>query len=323
MNPIPMLLEPAGKDYLWGGSRLKTEYGKNLPLDPLAETWECSAHPDGTSRIASGPLKGRSLSDVLEEHPEWMGTKVPGGAGFPVLVKLIDAKQDLSVQVHPDEEFARLHEGDNGKTEMWYVLEAEPGASLACGFSHEVTEQKVRRAVEKGTLSRYLNRTPVHKGDVFYIPPGTVHAIGAGLVIAEIQRSSNVTYRVYDYDRVDRNGKKRDLHIDKALQVMNRGTGMDLRQKPRKVSYYPGCSREILCRCRYFETERITVNLGFAFSVTDASFQVLLCTEGEGGISTDELTRPLRFHKGECFFLPAGTGRCHVIGTCGLLKVRC
>ena len=323
MNPEPLLLAPSGKDYLWGGNRLKSEYGKNLFLDPLAESWECSVHPDGPSRIDSGSLKGRLLSDVLAEHTEWMGSKVPEGKGFPVLVKFIDAAKDLSVQVHPDDEYARIYENDNGKTEMWYVLEAEPGASLACGFSHDVTKEQILNSLKIGTLSRYLNRTPVYKGDVFFIPPGTVHAIGAGLLIAEIQESSNVTYRVYDYDRVDKNGRKRELHVEKALEVMNLNTGADLRQKPRKVNYYPGCSRELLCRCRYFETELIVVSLGFAFSVTDTSFQILLCVDGEGGISTDEMFRPLRFHKGECIFLPANTGRCHVIGTCRMLKLRC
>ncbi len=323
MNPEPILLEPAGKDYLWGGTLLKTEYRKNIPLDPLAETWECSAHPDGPSRIASGALRGQLLPDVLAEHPDWMGSKVPEGSGFPVLAKLIDAKKDLSVQVHPDDAFAMEYEQDNGKTEMWYVLEAEPGASLACGFNHDVTRDRILRGIEEGTLSRYLNRTPVHKGDVFFIPPGTVHAIGAGLLIAEIQQSSNVTYRVYDYDRVDKNGRKRELHIEKALQVMNLKAGESLRQKPRKVNYYYGCSREILCRCKYFETELIIVQLGFAFSVLETSFQILLCVEGEGGISTDTMTRPLRFHKGDCIFLPADTGRCHVLGTCRILKVRC
>lgn len=323
MNLEPVLLNPAGKDYLWGGSRLKTEYGKDLPMDPLAETWECSAHPDGSSQIASGLYRGRPLLDVLKDHPEWMGSKVTESTGFPVLVKLIDAKQDLSVQVHPDDAFARQVEADNGKTEMWYVLEADPGARLACGFSHEVTKQQVRNAIEEGNLTRYLNHTPVHRGDVFFIPPGTVHAIGGGLLIAEIQQSSNITYRVYDYDRVGKDGKKRELHIEKALEVMDLRAGRDLKQKPRHVSYYPGCSREILCRCQYFETERIEVNLGFAFSVRETSFQVLLCTEGEAGISTDTMLRPLRFHRGECIFLPAGVGRCHVIGTCELLKVRC
>ena len=323
MKMEPMLLYPSGKDYLWGGSRLKTEYGKDLALEPLAETWECSAHPDGPSRIASGPYRGRSFLDVLNSHPEWIGSKTPAGEGLPVLVKMIDAKNDLSVQVHPDDSFARREEGDNGKTEMWYVLEAEENAHLACGFSHEVTKQQVQKAVEDGNLIRYLNHTPVHRGDVFFIPPGTVHAIGAGLLIVEIQQSSNVTYRVYDYDRVGKDGKKRELHIGKALQVMDYRAGQDLKQKPRNVRYYPGCSREILCRCQYFEVERIVVDMGFAFSVRDTSFQILFCADGEAGINTDSMTRPLRFHRGECLFLPAGTGRCHVIGTCELLKVRC
>lgn len=323
MRAEPMLLSPVGKDYLWGGTKLRSEYGKDLPQDPLAESWECSVHPDGPSLIASGACKGMLLPDALRAHPEWLGDKIPDGGGLPVLVKLIDAKDDLSVQVHPDDTYAWENENDNGKTEMWYVLEAEPGASLACGFSHDVSQEQIRKGIEAGDLIKYLNVTPVHKGDVFFIPPGTVHAIGAGLLIAEIQESSNVTYRVYDYDRVGKDGKKRQLHIEQALKVLNMKTGESLRQKPRKVNYYPGCSREILCRCSYFETERIVVSLGLAFSVTENSFQILLCTDGEGGISTDSMPRPLRFHKGECIFLPANTGRCHVIGSCELLKVRC
>ncbi len=323
MTPEPFLLAPEGKDYLWGGSRLKTEYGKDLPQEPLAESWECSVHPDGPSRIASGVWKGELFPDVLKQHPEWMGSKVPEGSGFPVLVKLIDAKLDLSVQVHPDDEFARVYEGDNGKTEMWYVLEAEPGASLACGFSHDVTRAQILEGMKKGTLSRYLNSTPVHRGDVFFIPPGTVHAIGAGLLVAEIQQSSNVTYRVYDYDRIDQHGRKRQLHVDKALQVLNMRAGDSLRQKPRKVNYYPGCSRELLCRCRYFETELIIVSTGFSFSVTETSFQILLCIEGSGTLYSDTMTEPLRYDKGKCIFVPANSGRCHVDGVCRMLKVRC
>lgn len=331
----PMLLRPAGKDYLWGGEKLREEYGKEIndregvPLHPLAETWECSVHPDGPSTVASGEYKSELLSQLLSEKPEYLGSKVTDQT-LPVLIKFIDAKRDLSVQVHPDDEYARTHEltdeglPEKGKTEMWYVLEAEEGASLVCGFNHDVNPGAVNAAIEKGTLTRYLKKTPVHKGDVFFITPGTIHAIGGGILLAEIQESSNVTYRVYDYDRIDpKTGKKRELHVKKALEVLDYHTGAELRQKPRKVNYYPGCSRELLCRCRYFETERIIVSLGFSFTVRESSFQVLLVTDGEGGIGIDEMRRPLRFQKGDCIFIPAGTGRCHVIGTCSLLKIRC
>lgn len=317
----PMLLKPVGKDYLWGGTRLKTEFNKDLDVTPLAESWECSVHPDGQSVVSNGDYKGRTLADVLSEHSDYLGTKTDGE--MPILAKFIDAKLDLSVQVHPDDEYAREHEHQNGKSEMWYVLDALPGASLVIGFAHDVTEVQLRDAVEAGNLSKHLQKIPVKKGDIFFIPAGLVHAIGAGTLIAEIQESSNVTYRVYDYNRTDKNGKKRELHFDKALDVMNMRASPPVVQHARLLRYYPGCSREILCRCKYFETERIQVSKAFAFSVFNTSFQVLLCIDGSGGIETENIHKPLRFKKGDCVFLPAGLGRCHIVGEVELLKIRC
>lgn len=323
-----MKLRPVGKDYLWGGTRLREEYGKKIDMTPLAETWECSVHPDGPSVVINGEYKGKTLADVLKDHPEYLGTKVSSGcedkeAELPVLIKFIDAKKDLSVQVHPNDEYARIHEGDNGKTEMWYVLDAEEGASLIYGFQHKVTAEILKKAVETGTLDRHLQKVKVHKGDVYYVPAGTVHGIGAGIMVAEIQESSNVTYRVYDYDRMDKNGKKRELHFDKSVKVMNMEVAPDVKQKPRMVKYYPGCSRELLCRCKYFETERVQVTKGCAFTVGETSFQVLLCLDGNAGLETPVQTRPMRFSKGDCIFIPAGIGRCYVVGEATLLKVRC
>lgn len=316
-------LIPAGKDYLWGGTRLRDEYGKKIDLTPLAETWECSVHPDGPSHIMNGEFKGRTLADVLKSHPEYLGTKVKNG-GLPILVKFIDAKKDLSVQVHPNDEYAWKHEHQNGKTEMWYVIDADEGASLIYGFQHKVTPEILKEAVNTGTLDKHLQKIEVHKGDVFYVPAGTVHGIGAGILIAEIQESSNVTYRVYDYNRVDKNGKKRELHFDKAIQVMSMGIAPEAKQKSRLVKHYPGCSRELLCRCKYFETERIQVTKGFSFSVKEESFQILMCLDGYGQVETmDADQKPVRFSKGETLFLPAGLGRCLVVGDAMVLKIRC
>lgn len=324
MSASPILLCPTGKDYLWGGERLKTEYDKNIDLSPLAETWECSAHPDGPSYVAAGEYKGRTLKELVDEHTEWLGTKCNPQKGFPILIKFIDAAKDLSVQVHPSDEYAMLHEkGQNGKTEMWYVLDAVPGARLVWGFEHKVTTELLRKNIAEGTLSNDLHYVPAHKGDVFLIESGTVHAIGAGIILAEIQESSNLTYRLYDYNRIGKDGKKRELHFDKAVQVLNMDPITYTEQAHRAVRYYYGCSRELLCRCKYFETEKIQVTKGFSFSVFNTSFQVLLCTDGEGGLETDGSNRPLRFQKGNCIFLPAGIGRSHVIGRCDLLKVRC
>lgn len=318
-----MKLQPTGKDYLWGGTRLRDDYGKKIDITPLAETWECSVHPDGPSVVANGEFKGQTLSTVLKQHPEYLGTKVKNGE-LPVLVKFIDAKKDLSVQVHPDDEYAQEHEGDNGKTEMWYVIDADEGASLIYGFKHKMTEEILRKAVESGTLDKHLQKVEVHKGDTYYVRAGTVHGIGKGILIAEIQESSNVTYRVYDYDRVDKNGQKRELHFDKAVQVMDMDVAPDVKQNPRLTKHYPGCSRELLCRCKYFETERIQVSKGFSFSVREESFQVLMCLDGYGQVETmDAEQKPMRFSKGETLFLPAELGRCQVVGDATVLKIRC
>lgn len=319
-----MKLLPAGKDYLWGGTRLREEYGKKIDMEPLAETWECSVHPDGESIVANGSYTGETLARVLKEHPEYLGDKVGEQKELPILIKFIDAKKDLSVQVHPDDAYARIHENQNGKTEMWYVMDAREGASLIYGFAHPVTPELLRDAVEKGTLSKHLQKIPVQKGDVYYVPAGMVHGIGEGILVAEIQESSNVTYRVYDYDRIDKNGRKRELQFDKAVEVMDMREAPLLHRKPRMIHYYPGCSRELLCRCEYFETERIQMSRGMAFSVLGSSFQVLLCLEGEGEVeSSIGNQRPVRFAKGDCLFLPAGLGRCHILGEAVLLKTRC
>ena len=317
MMKYPLFLSPAGKNYLWGGERLKTEYGKKIDLEPLAETWECSAHPDGPSVVVNGEYRGKTLIEVINEHPEYLGTKCNQNEGFPILIKFIDAAKDLSVQVHPDDEYAKEHEGDRGKTEMWYVLDAKDGAELVYGFEHLVDEQMLRDAVETGDLSKHLHKVRVHKGDMFYIPAGTVHAIGAGILLAEIQESSNLTYRVYDYDRIGADGKKRELHFDKAVNVMDMQPSGTIRQKSRVVRYYPGCSREIICRCQYFEAERIQCSGSFEFTVRPESYQVVLCIEGKGILGETE------FAKGQCIMLPAGLGRKKIIGQCELIKVRC
>lgn len=317
----PILLTPSGKDYLWGGNRLKTEYGKDIELTPLAETWECSVHPNGPSYAVSGEHKGMTLAEIIQMHPEYVGHK---NNQIPVLIKFIDAAKDLSVQVHPSDEYARKYEnGQNGKTEMWYVLEAKEGAKLVWGFEHKVTKEILEKDITDGTLQNDLHYVSVHKGDVFLIESGTVHAIGEGILLAEIQENSDLTYRLYDYNRRDKDGNLRELHFDKAVQVLNMNPIGDTSQKPRYVRYFYGCSRETLCRCKYFETEKIQVTKGFSFSVMKNSFQVLLCTNGEGGLETDGSNRSLRFQKGSCIFLPAGLGRCHVIGECDLLKIRC
>ena len=233
MQYHPLFLEPSFKNYLWGGMRLKTDFNKQTGLVPLAESWELSCHKDGQSRIANGEFTGVLLWDFLSSHPNAMGTKATSYAYFPLLIKLIDAKDNLSVQVHPDNAYALQNEGESGKTELWYIVDCEEGASLFYGFARAVSKDEFRRHIEDETLPEILNRVPVHKGDVFYIPAGTLHAIGKGILIAEIQQSSNSTYRVYDYGRVATDGNPRPLHIEKALDV----TCLDAAKEDAPVSY--------------------------------------------------------------------------------------
>ncbi|MEE3378485.1 MAG: type I phosphomannose isomerase catalytic subunit [Lachnospiraceae bacterium] len=312
----PMLLAPCGKDYLWGGIRLKELFGKNLDMAPLAETWECSVHPDGPSTVKNGIFAGKTLKEVLDAHPEFLGTKGNPADGLPLLVKFIDAAKDLSIQVHPDDAFAKEFEGSRGKAEMWYVLKAAEGAKIVLGFEHRVNEEILREARKKGDFRRHLHYIPVKAGDAFFVPPGTVHAIGAGIILAEVQESSNLTYRVYDYDRTGADGKMRKLHLDKAFRVMNMNPVMMHGRGGRTVRYETGCSRETLCRCRYFEVEHIRCTERFSFDVRREACQILLCLEGEGTVEGECVKA------GDCLFLPAGYGGTEVRGRIGLLKIR-
>lgn len=321
------MLSPAGKDYLWGGNRLNEDFAKSIELSPLAETWECSTHPDGPSVVAAGEFKGRTLTDVIKAHPEYLGTHPKAGDGLPVLIKLIDAKKDLSVQVHPDDEYAGEHEnGSPGKTEMWYVLDATKDARLIYGFYHDTDEETVRRSLEDGTVEKYLQKVPVQKNDVFFIPAGQVHAIGAGVLIAEIQENSNLTYRLYDYGRVDKTGRQRELHVDKALKVANLKNSSAPRQPMRVLRFQPGVAVELLCRCKYFDVSRVLLNTERVRQMVQVraganSFQVLLCTEGCGVFFWSDTSLP--FYKGDCLFIPANSVQLRIHGKAQMLKVSC
>lgn len=212
-------LKPACKDYLWGGHRLVEEYGIEYDGDILAEAWELSCHPDGPSVITNGEYAGKTLKEFIDEKGmEVLGLHCRRFREFPILTKFIDARDNLSIQVHPGNSYALKNEGQYGKTEMWYVLDAEEGAILYYGFKKEITKEEFARRIKDNTILEVLNAVEVHKGDVLFIESGTLHAIGKGLLIAEIQQNSNVTYRIYDYGRVGKDGKKRDLHIEKALR---------------------------------------------------------------------------------------------------------
>ena len=321
----PFLLKPSGKDYLWGGSRLNDDYVKNIDMSPLAETWECSTHPAGPSFVASGEFEGQTLSEVLQAHPDFLGTHPDSNGDLPVLIKFIDADKDLSVQVHPDDEYAFHHEnGQLGKTEMWYVLDATEDARLIYGFSRDIDKETVRKSIKEGALTKHLNKVPIKKNEVFFIEPGTVHAIGAGTLVAEIQENSNITYRLYDYDRTDKNGNKRELHVEKALEVANLNSNTTPRQPIRKLQYRPGIATELIASCRYFEVNRVIVNTerkqDVVMKADQLSFRTLLCINGCGTLSfCDDY---VNLYKGDCIFIPADSVDIHLHGKMELLDIR-
>ena len=281
--------------------------------------------------VANGSHEGDELQDLIEVYmDELVGEKVfeVFGTRFPLLLKFIDATDDLSIQVHPDDEYARIHEnGSLGKTEMWYVLDATKDAKLVYGFHHDVTKETLRDSIEKGVLEKHLQKVPIKKNDVFFIEAGTVHAIGAGALIAEIQENSNLTYRMYDYDRVDKNGKKRELHVEKALEVANLKSSKEPKQPMRVLRFKKGYATELLSRCQYFQVERMLLNTEICremaqFQTGSNSFQVLLCTKGCGVMYWED-GGMINFYKGDCMFLPANSIPIKLHGKAQILKVEC
>ena len=312
----PFYLKAPIKDYIWGGERLRTLFGKESDKERLAESWELSCHPDGESVIEGGEFDGMKLSELIRLHPEAVGNKFRSTDSFPVLVKLIDAKNDLSVQVHPDDEYARKYENDNGKTEMWYIIDAAPDSELIYGFREKLTKEEFRRAVEDNTLMDKVNRVPVKQGDVFFIEPGTLHAIGKGILIAEIQQSSNVTYRVYDYGRLGADGKPRELHIEKAIEVTN--TEPSDPSRPVYGMELDGVVTQLLADCKYFNVNRHRLIKELELCADKSSFAHVLMIGGSCGELTADNYR-LELKMGTSVFVPAGTGAFAIKGNCDII----
>ncbi len=312
----PFYLKAPIKDYIWGGTRLRELFGKESELERLAESWELSCHPDGECIIDGGEYDGMKLSSFVKEHPEAVSTGFKSGDSFPVLVKLIDARNDLSVQVHPDDEYAGKYENDNGKTEMWYIIDAEQGAELVYGFREKLTKEEFRRAIEDNTLMDKVNRVPVKQGDVFFIEPGTLHAIGKGILIAEIQQSSNVTYRVYDYGRLGADGKPRPLHIEKAIEVTN--TEPSDPSRPVYGMELDGVVTQLLADCEYFNVNRHRLIKELELCADSSSFAHVLMIGGSGGELVADNYR-LELKMGTSVFVPAGTGAYAIKGNCDII----
>ena len=310
----PIKLKPAFKDYLWGGTRLRDDFGKDCDFDKIAESWELSCHKDGNSVVADGEFAGLTLAQYIEkEGKSVLGTNCEKFENFPILIKLIDAKDNLSVQVHPNNEYAQRVEGEYGKTEMWYVVDCDEGASLLYGFKHNITKEEFRERIENNTLLEVTNSVPVKKGDVFFIEAGTLHAIGKGILIAEIQQNSNTTYRIYDYGRVGADGKPRQLHIDKAVDVTNLCPAKPYPQsEPVDMG---GWTKKRLAKCEYFTVDVINVDTSAALEADKSSFVNILVPDG-GCVLSSEGNDAVELKKGDSVFIPAGLGKFELTGKC-------
>jgi len=295
-------LKPSCKDYLWGGHRLVEEYGKEYDGEILAETWELSCHPDGPSTIVNGAYAGKTLEEYIEaEGKEVLGTNCRRFRDFPILTKFIDAKQDLSIQVHPDNRYALKNEGQYGKTEMWYLVGADRDAELIMGFNKDTDKSEYLTALHNHTLPVLLNTEKVEKGDCFFIPAGTVHAICKGCYIAEIQQTSDITYRIYDYDRRDKNGNPRELHTELATDVIN-----FCEQKQHSIHYHQHENHtEELVSCNYFTTNYLKFDKEVEKDYIELdSFVIYMCLEGNFTLVYD-VDKTVKVNKGETILVPA------------------
>lgn len=298
-------LYPVGKNYIWGGKRLESEYGKQMAINPLAECWECSTHPDGVSKVLLSNGSMIPLIDILRENPQYLGNYTNAAGELPILIKFIDANENLSIQVHPNDEYAMEYELQNGKNEFWYIIDSANGAELVLGFEHPITPQQLRASIAEGDIEKHLHKVYPKKGDFYFVSAGTIHAIGKGNLIVEVQQISNVTYRLYDYERKDLAGKKRELQIEKALDVLNYNVQDDKIKKPRCISYHNGFSEEVLCDCSFFKIRRIVVNNEFCFRILSKSFAVFVCLRGTANIIDEYNEYIMTIHKGETVFVPA------------------
>lgn len=316
----PLKLIPAVKDYLWGGTKLKTDFGIKSDLDKVAEAWTLSCHKDGPCVIANGSDKGKTLAQWLDENGfKALGSKGEGLDSFPVLIKLIDAKDNLSVQVHPYDEYAQRVEHEQGKTEAWYVIDCEEGAELIYGFKKEISSKEFEESIKNDTLLEAVNSVPVKKGDLFFIEAGTLHAIGKGILLAEVQQNSNSTYRVYDYGRVGADGKPRELHIKKAVDVTSCTPPTHPYGAKPVTEKGEGYEVAELVNCDIFKSYSVRIGEGYTDKADKESFVSLLSLDGDFTFVCGDTQ--LTLNKGESIFIPADMGKYTVKGEGEILKV--
>lgn len=292
----PLFLEPTFKEKIWGGTQLRDKYDYDIPSDHTGECWAISAHPHGQSVVKNGVFKGKKLDEVYNTHRELFGDSQQ--KTFPLLTKILDASDDLSVQVHPNDAYAKKHEGELGKTECWYILDAKPGAKIIYGH-HAKNHAELEQMVEQHAWKDLLNEVEVHPGDFFYVPSGTIHGIGKGTLILETQQSSDTTYRVYDYDRKDAEGHTRPLHLTDALNVITAPQHMpELQIKEVRIKKN---SIVTLAKTDFFNVYKWEVNGILSLEAT-APYTLVSVIDGAGDLTVDEDYYPLQ--KGDHFILP-------------------
>ncbi len=317
MKFYPLTFTPILKDRIWGGTKLKTYLNKPIVSETTGESWEISTVPGDISVVNNGVLKGKNINEIIDLYPEEiLGKSVIArfGKQFPLLFKFIDAKEDLSIQLHPNDALAKERHNSFGKTEMWYVMQADESARLVVGFKNDSNQQEYLAHLENKNLIDLLNEYPVSKGDVFFLETGTIHAIGAGVVVAEIQQTSDVTYRIYDWDRVDANGNRRELHTELALDAINYYTTTS------KIDYKEEANKStVVVDCPYFVTNIIALQETFIWKRTKEAFTVFMCTNGQFEmIVNGEI---LRYRMGDTILIPACMENLTLRGKATLLEI--
>lgn len=317
MKFYPLQFRPILKDRIWGGTKLQSVLNKEITSETTGESWELSTVPNDVSVVVNGELKGKNLNEIIDLYPEAIlgeDVKKRFGSQFPLLFKFIDAKQDLSIQLHPNDELARERHNSFGKTEMWYVMQADKGARLVVGFKHDSNKEEYIEKLANKDLLSLLDEIEVKEDDIFFLETGTIHAIGGGVVIAEIQQTSDVTYRLYDWDRVDVNGNGRELHTELALDAINFNTTKTKIDYEQKVN-----ESNKTVHCDYFKTNVIPLEGKMNWKAHKSSFTVFMCTDGKFSLEIDNIN--YSYKKGDTVLLPAAIEKAKITGKANVLEV--
>ncbi|MFC4739567.1 type I phosphomannose isomerase catalytic subunit [Flavobacterium ponti] len=317
MKFYPLTFEPILKERIWGGTKLKTYLNKPIASDSTGESWELSTVPNDVSVVKNGVFKSKNVNELIQLYPnEFLGSETITrfGTEFPLLFKFLDAKQDLSIQLHPNDELAKKRHNSFGKTEMWYVMQVDEGAKIIVGFEKDSNPEEYQKELDRKNLVSILKQVEVKVGDVFFLETGTIHAIGAGIVIAEIQQTSDITYRVYDFDREDVNGVKRELHTELALEAINYKTTKSQIEYDTKIN-----TSNNIVDCAYFKTNIIPLVEVYNWEKTKEAFTVLMCTKGAFEIEyNDSITT---YKMGDTVLLPAILDKIKLKGNATLLEI--